>query len=553
MAARRKRKIKKRTFVEIPEGACRALAAAAALWACFWWVGLTNACPEPASAYYAIALEWFCLFLLPAGIGLSGAVSSMIALRLERGSVGSARRVVSTSLLAGTAGGLVLGLILFACSGFLMGSVLQTSDAAFVLRGFAPALPFLFSLLVLVGGIDGFGGTRALFAVKIVFFLCVAATGAAIAGRMSEYGQKVGALLQNDQYGPAYGALGGGLSIGLAAVAACLIALIAWWRMRPGLSSLQWEEERMEKRGQLLAGLIKKLLPVLTVTTLLVAGMLGQCLLFFRVSPESSQRTQADLLSDWAIYTGRARALLLIPLIGAVAFAARMAPELKIGFVRRNLKKSRDKCMIALRCAAVFAAPFTVIAAVLARPLLSAFFREGDVTAGAALLQAGSACILFYGLAAMLGSILLSADKPGLLTGGVLAAISIHLVALYGMLVLMNGSVLAVVYAHLLLSVLLCAVLAAMVQKNLRLRLNWIRILLAPSLSGGIMAAVCSFFAFLVLRAASSPVAVGISVLAGLLFYFVCIIALKGVRQRELRSFPAGGFFLALAKLVRLM
>lgn len=371
MAARRKRKIKKRTFVEIPEGACRALAAAAALWACFWWVGLTNACPEPASAYYAIALEWFCLFLLPAGIGLSGAVSSMIALRLERGSVGSARRVVSTSLLAGAAGGLVLGLVLFACSGFLMGSVLQTSDAAFVLRGFAPALPFLFSLLVLVGGIDGFGGTRALFAVKIVFFLCVAATGAAIAGRMSEYGQKVGALLQNDQYGPAYGALGGGLSIGLAAVAACLIALIAWWRMRPGLSSLQWEEERMEKRGQLLAGLIKKLLPVLTVTTLLVAGMLGQCLLFFRVSPESSQRTQADLLSDWAIYTGRARALLLIPLIGAVAFAARMAPELKIGFVRRNLKKSRDKCMIALRCAAVFAAPFTVIAAVLARPLLS--------------------------------------------------------------------------------------------------------------------------------------------------------------------------------------
>ena len=281
--------------------------------------------------------------------------------------------------------------------------------------------------------------------------------------------------------------------------------------------------------------------------------MLGQCLLFFRVSPESSQRTQADLLSDWAIYTGRARALLLIPLIGAVAFAARMAPELKIGFVRRNLKKSRDKCMIALRCAAVFAAPFTVIAAVLARPLLSAFFREGDVTAGAALLQAGSACILFYGLAAMLGSILLSADKPGLLTGGVFAAISIHLVALYGMLVLMNGSVLAVVYAHLLLSVLLCAVLAAMVQKNLRLRLNWIRILLAPCLSGAIMAAVCSFFAFLVLRAASSPVAVGISVLAGLLFYFVCIIALKGVRQRELRSFPAGGFFLALAKLVRLM
>ena len=67
------------------------------------------------------------------------------------------------------------------------------------------------------------------------------------------------------------------------------------------------------------------------------------------------------------------------------------------------------------------------------------------------------------------------------------------------------------------------------------------------------MAAICAVFAFLVLRSAPSPVTAGVSALAGLIFYFVCIVTLKGVTQRELRSFPAGGFFLALAKLVRLM
>lgn len=553
MAAKRKRKIKTRKFVEIPEGAFRVLAVLSVLWACFWLAGLSNACPEPAGAYYSIALEWFCLFALPVGIGLSGAVSSMISLRLERGSVASARRVVSTAVFAGFLAGLASGLALFFCSGFLMKAVLGNSDAAFVLQGFAPALPFLFPLLALAGGLDGFGGSRAFSLVKAVFFLLVAAAGSAMAGRMSEYGQKVGALLQNDQYGPAYGALGGALSVALAAVLAFFVALIAWWRMQPDLSLLQWGDERVEKRGQLLAGLVKKLLPVLSVALILTAAALGEVLLFFGVSAGNSSRTGTELLSEWALCAGRACALLLIPVIGAVAFAARISPELKVGFVRRNLKKSRDKCMIALRCAAVFAAPFAVIAAVLAHPLFLAFFREGDASAGAALLRAGSACVLFYSLAAMLGSILLSAEKPALLAGGVLAAAALHLAALYGMLVLTDAGVAAVVYANLILSAALCAILAALVQKKLRLRLNWIRILLAPCISGGIMAAICAVFAFLVLRSAPSPVTAGVSALAGLIFYFVCIVTLKGVTQRELRSFPAGGFFLALAKLVRLM
>ena len=265
MAAKRKRKIKTRKFVEIPEGAFRVLAVLSVLWACFWLAGLSNACPEPVGAYYSIALEWFCLFALPVGIGLSGAVSSMISLRLERGSVASARRVVSTAVFAGFLAGLASGLALFFCSGFLMKAVLGNSDAAFVLQGFAPALPFLFPLLALAGGLDGFGGSRAFSLVKAVFFLLVAAAGSAMAGRMSEYGQKVGALLQNDQYGPAYGALGGALSVALAAVLAFFVALIAWWRMQPDLSLLQWGDERVEKRGQLLAGLVKKLLPVLSV------------------------------------------------------------------------------------------------------------------------------------------------------------------------------------------------------------------------------------------------------------------------------------------------
>lgn len=551
MAAKKRRKIKKRKFEKIPEGVWRGIAAAAAFVASFWMVGLTNTCPEPAGAYYSVALEWFCLFGIPVGIGLSQAVSSTVALRLDRGNVGSAKRAVSTAGTAAAALGLVFGLLLFVCSGFLTKSVLQSADAAFVLCCFAPAPLFFFPLLAILGGLDGFGGVRGLSVAKTVFFLLTVIGGTVFAGRLSEYGRKVGALLQNDQYGPAYGAAGGAVAAAFAAFAACAAAVIAWWRLQPDIDLLRWGEERLEKRGQLLAGLVKKLLPIFTVTALLAAGLLGQCLLFFHLSGGGIQK-DAGLLSDWAVYAGRIRGLLLIPVAGAVALAVRMVPELKVGFVRRNLKKSRDKCMIALRCASVFATPFTVMAAVLAAPILSAFFGK-DAVSSFALLQAGSACILFFALSAMLGGILAGADRSGLLTAGTAAAVILHLAALYGLLFVMEDGVMAVVCSNLILSVLLCVILAFLVQKGLRLRLDWIRILLAPCISGAIMAAVSAFFSFLVFRAAPGPVAAAGSALAGLVFYFVCIITLKGVTQRELRSFPGGGFFLALAKLVRLM
>lgn len=551
MAAKRKHK---RTIrkIGIPENLIGVLASVSAVFACFRRIGLTNAYGDLGSVYYSAAFCLFFLFFVISGLWTAHAVSGMVRLRIERGSIKSARKLAGKAVLLGSAVSLFLCAAGYFGSGLFCIRLLHMPLSVLAWKAFLPALLPMTVFWILTGAMDGFGSRRAPDFVRFLFYGVLVVTGPMLTAPFFAYGGKVGALLQNDQYGPAYGAMGAALSMALSAMIAMIAAVIAWFGMQPALHELQrtQEDNAYGDNKRIYIGLLQNALPCLLPFLLLAVGMVGQTALYFG---SIKDETQADNFLKWGIFMGKSGVLLTVPLLASFAFALRMLPELKIGFLHRNMKKSRDKCMVTLRCCALYTIPAAVLAAVLAEPLLDLFLKEDVQTEAVSLLRIGSISIVFNSLAVVLAAVLLAMDMIGSLLLDITAGIVIHLAALYGMLHFLELGVYALVYANMIGCFLLCLMFLFSIKRHLRLSFSWNRVFLAPCLAGAVMAAASAILKFVLPQNASGLLTVLVSGAVGIICYFISVILLKGATPRELRTFPGGDYLIAIARLIRLL
>lgn len=550
MATRKSQK-KTRQFNVVPQQLIGVLAGLATLLLCFRRVILTNRFGDTGSAYYMAAGSLFFLLFSGAGLGYRYAVSAMVRARLERESAKSARQAANRAAVSGALVSLLLGVAGYAGAELLCAGLLQVPLAALAFKAFLPALLPLSVYACLTGGMDGFGSRQLPRTIDFLFYVGLLLTGPLLTGPFFEYGQKVGALLQNQQYGPAYGAMGAALSLFLAAFLAMLVSCFGWWRMKEGISLLnQPGDTRYYSDKRIYAGVFRTSLPVLLPFVLVALALSAQTGLFFAAS---TAETFSDSLTSYGVLTGKSGVLLALPLIAALSFALHMIPELKVAFARRNYKRSREKTMIMLRCCALMVVPFMVLFLVLPDALLGAFFSQGDLEQAAGLLRTGSLCVLFICFAISLAVLLSSTDLLLYLAVDLGVGVVLHLAALYVMLRLMKLGIYGLLYANLIFAFVCCLLFLYSIRRHLHLGISWLRVLLAPLIGGLIMAAVCGIFAHVLLKSAPSPVTALVSTLAGFLFYLVSVIVLHGATPRELRAFPGGDRLIGLARLLRLM
>lgn len=546
----KKIKRKKRYFT-IPDHLVSLAAAVATAICCFWRVGLAGLYQDAGGAYYGVALEWFCLLFLPVGAPLFGIVSSMVAARLEKGTVKGARMVVQTAMLFGAAGSLFLCLAVFLCCDFLMDKLMGLPLAGLALKGFLPALVPLCIALAFAGGMDGLGNEKSVGTLRLVFCLVLFFAGPVIVSPLCRYGQQVGALLQNDQFGPAYGAMGGAFAFLAAAVVLMFFSVFLWLKQRRVLTNMERGEAFVyERQDQVFFVLVKRILPVMLPVLLLAGKLIAENLLFFRLANEEME---TDRIRLWGLYAGQARTLLEVPLIGAVFFALHMLPELKTGSLVRNPKRAKEKCMVLLRCMALIMVPATVYLAVLAGPLTETFFPAGDASVIVSVLRIGSVSVILFGLALALAVFLAAGQKYAAVIACVLACTAVQLLSLAGLLKVPGMGIYAVVCANLIYAVLLFGVFCFVVQKTVRVRINWIRVFLAPCVGGIVLAAVCALFGLAILKKAPGAINLSVCALAGFGAYFIVVVLLKGATRRELSSFKGGEQLIVLARLLRLM
>ena len=134
------------------------------------------------------------------------------------------------------------------------------------------------------------------------------------------------------------------------------------------------------------------------------------------------------------------------------------------------------------------------------------------------------------------------------------AAISlvIHVALLYAMLQ-MNMGINAVVYAYILFAVVVSVLNAVAIRKYLRYKQEVARTFVIPAIASAVMGIVIGLLSLLLSKSAGNLVTVFVGIGVGAVVYFVVLILLKGINERDLRSMPGGRTILTIAKKLRLM
>ncbi len=572
---KRHKKIRRKSGIVLPDWAGSLFFALCLALGIFAPVRLVNIFGDEGSVYWAVALEMFFFLFCLLGIGCARSVSVMIRRRTELGDIRSAR------IIAGRALGTIFFISLFlagagyALTSLLCSGLMELPLAAMPFEIFLAALLPLSLLWTLSGILDAFGNEKPVRFWNGMLGLFCFVLGPLFAAPLHGYGKKVGALLQNPSYGPAYGALGAAAAFFISALVCMFGLLFSWTAAGKELRRME-QDETEHKTNETWAALIRNAMPVCIPALFLVSGLIGESVLFLKNGAPS----------EWGVYVGKCLPLVGAVLFGALALAFRMLPEFKLSFSGRSLRKSRDKCMLALRCTALYVVPAAVLFAALAEPVLGTLFKEGSLTDAYGPMRISALGIIFGGLSFMLGAILFSVELYYNLWAGLLLCMAVRLGSFYIFHSLLDLKLYSPVYADalaafvlclfLLMSVrrqlkisdlklyspvyadalaafVLCLFLLMSVRRQLKISVSWGRIFLAPCISGAVMAGVCLLFSELLLKNTESPVRAIFSGTLGLLAYFVVSLLLKGATRRELRCLPGGQWMIRFGCLLRLL
>ena len=238
---------------------------------------------------------------------------------------------------------------------------------------------------------------------------------------------------------------------------------------------------------------------------------------------------------------------------GLVNTAVSMLPQFQLVLKRRSLRKSREKCMVAFRCTALYTIPCAVLFLTTAQPMLHMLFSKGELNGLDSILKVLAITVIFYGLAFMLGSVLFAAELYYSIWIAVLVSVVVRLVSFSVMSSALKLDLYAGAYSDALSAFVLCLILLGMVRQQLKIAVSWLRVFLAPLLAGILMALVCLLCSQVILKNAASPVRMLVSAVVGLLVYFVSTVVLKGATRRELRCFAVGDVLIELASTMRLL
>lgn len=515
-------------------------------------IPLTNIIGDRGNGYYAAAYEIYAIILLISSYSLPLAVSKLVAARVSKGQYRNANRIFRGALLFAIAAGGIACVFVFFFSDFLASSVMLEPMSAMALKVLAPTLLIVAVMGVLRGYFQGLGTmmpTAVSQVLEQIILVIVSLVGASV---LFGYGEKVGALLQNENYSYAYGAAGGTLGTGAGALFGLLFLLFVFAAYQ-NIFKKQIRRDttkNVETYRQIFRILVWTIVPVILSTAVYnVSNVIDQRIYNQVMIAKGLESIKSDY---WGVFSGKYRVLTNVPIALANAMCASVIPTLTAAVKKGDYRQAKDKTGMVIRFTMIITIPCAVGLSVLAEPVISLLF-SGDASLAASMLHVGTVSVVFYSLSTLTNGILQGINRMKIPVRNAFIALVIHIGALYIMLQFMDLNIYAVVYANVLFSFLMCIFNNLSIRKHMKYRQEWIKTFAIPAGASAIMGLII----FLLYKGISpllgNAVSVGISIVTGAVIYFVLLIVLRGISAHELQSVPGGRMVVKAAKLLRIM
>ena len=501
--------------------------------------------------YYSAAFQIYSLMLIISSYSLPVAVSKLIAGYTARDEYKNAKRIYNCSMLFACFTGGITCLIVFFCADFLAG-LIKLPKSAIALRILAPTLLVVAIMGVMRGFFQGNGSMVPTAASQLVEQIINAIVSVVAAKFLFDYGLGVSGLLRDDDYAAAYGAAGGTLGTSAGALAGLICLIIVYLISKRDFNyRVRHDENRhSDTFGRMLFALILTVLPVLLSTTVYnLSDILDQGIFNYVMDTKGLSEVKAE---HWGIFSTKYKVLTNVPVALASAVCSSMMPSLTGCIRREEYKIARRKVSLAMRFTMILSIPCAVGLAVLGKPIISTLF-QGEVDIPATMLKIGSIAVVFYSMSTLSNGVLQGIDKLNIPVRNAAIALVLHVGILYFMLDVFNMGLYGVVISCVLFALIMCILNWLAIRKYLKYQQEIVRTFVIPTISSIIMGLVAWLSNFLISKALSSLISLAISIALSVCVYFVLLIKLKGVKEKEIGSFPGGNLMAAIARFFRLL
>ena len=501
--------------------------------------------------YYSAAFQIYSLMLIISSYSLPVAVSKLIAGYTARVEYKNAKRIYNCSMLFACFTGGITCLIVFFCADFLAG-LIKLPKSAIALRILAPTLLVVAIMGVMRGFFQGNGSMVPTATSQLVEQIINAIVSVVAAKFLFDYGLGVSGLLRDDDYAAAYGAAGGTLGTSAGALAGLICLIIVYLISKRDFNyRVRHDENRhSDTFGRMLFALILTVLPVLLSTTVYnLSDILDQGIFNYVMDTKGLSEVKAE---HWGIFSTKYKVLTNVPVALASAVCSSMMPSLTGCIRREEYKIARRKVSLAMRFTMILSIPCAVGLAVLGKPIISTLF-QGEVDIPATMLKIGSIAVVFYSMSTLSNGVLQGIDKLNIPVRNAAIALVLHVGILYFMLDVFNMGLYGVVISCVLFALIMCILNWLAIRKYLKYQQEIVRTFVIPTVSSIFMGLVAWLSNFLISKALSSFVSLAISIALSVCVYFVLLIKLKGVKEKEIRSFPGGNLMAAIARFFRLL
>lgn len=512
-------------------------------------IPLTYIIGERGISYFSIANELYLLAGCILSYGLSEAVSNLVRYRIRREQFRNADKVLRGAfLLALVTGGILSILFVFAGHAFAENAA-KMPLAGMAVSFMAPAIIFQMLTGAFKGYFQGNGSRVPAIHSKILETLFMIISGLTGAGLLHQYGEKVSALLQNEDYAASYGAMGASIGI-LAASVLCFLHMLLLFFLYHGNAKRQISKDiqkNQDKVFHIVHMLTAAAFPYFLYQILFqLPGLLDACL-FIRFSQETT-----DSVTKWGNYYGKYA--VIIGIAGALISLTGFEQTRRIAYwaEREEYRTAREKLGTLIHQLLLISVPASVFIAVFAENLLDLFFK-GNNAVTASYVMWGSVIIVLNVLSGFFANMLVRMKCMKYVIGYAALSLIFHIVTVVLLLGSTALSVTAVIIGNIVFYGILLAAGFLLLCRILQYKQEWLKAVAFTVIAAGIAGIIAMLLNKLLISLAGSVIALVICLPVGIIIYMVLLIVIRGVTENELKNMSLGKIMIRLGKLLHFM
>ena len=506
--------------------------------------------------YYQSAYNYYTIILLISSYSIPSAISKAIAQKVGEKEYRNAHRLFHGAMIYVLVVGGIASLFLFFGAGLFL-----DGGAVTVLRTFAPTI-FVYGILGVLRGYFQAHKSMAQTSVSQILEQIANAVVSVGAAYLLIHIFMGSMEIPEDQAGQVtratYGAVGSALGTGMG-VAVALLFMAGIYGLNRGIILRRVQRDThpyVDSYGQIFKTITMVVTPFILSTAIYNLSSTVNNSIYTKWYPDIRKLDTVAIFEKYGIFSGQALTISNIPIAFASAMAAAMLPTVAQLVAAKDKAGAREKVALAVKVTMLISIPCAVGLFVLARPVTALLFTNTAESEELAtkLLMALAPSVIFYALSTLNSQILQGIGKLNAPIIHAATALGIQSVVAVALLFLTNLDLYSIAIANTLYSGIMCVLNQYTVRKALGYRQEIKRTFVIPLIASLFMgAAAWAVYEGLFLLTNSRQISVIPAILVGAVVYFVFLLLLKGVTEKELRGFPKGYLLVKAAKKCRLL